>query len=75
MKVIASIQINKERWDFVGKLYTCEEISKYYRVPLNTVRFWIRNKKISAIKVGREYRISEDAIKEFEEKNKTTVEE
>ena len=57
----------------MGKLYTCEEISEYYRVPLNTVWFWIRNKKISAIKVGREYRISEDAIKEFEEKNKTTT--
>ena len=37
--------------------------------------FGFGTKKISAIKVGREYRISEDAIKEFEEKNKTTAEE
>ncbi len=56
------------------KLYTCEEVAERYGVNTATVKEWIRNKKISAIKVGREYRISEDAVKEFEEKNKTTVE-
>lgn len=56
----------------MGKLYTCSEISEHYRVPLATVWSWIRNKKISAIKIGREYRIPEEAVEEFESKNKTT---
>lgn len=55
----------------MGKLYTCAELSDYYQVPLRTVWFWIRSKKISAIKIGKEYRIPEEAIKEFEAENKT----
>lgn len=56
------------------KLYTCEEVAERYGVNTATVKEWIRRKELPAIKVGREYRISEDAVKEFEEKNKTTVE-
>ena len=33
---------------------------------------WIRKGKLSAIKIGRDYRVSEEDIKNFEEIHRTT---
>lgn len=55
----------------MGKLYTCAEIADYYSVLIRTVWFWIREKKISAIKVGKYYRVSEEALRQFEQSQKT----
>ena len=49
--------------------YTCEEVAKRYRVKLITVWSWCRKGKIAAIKVGREYRITEESLKDFERNN------
>lgn len=57
----------------MGKLYTCAEIADYYSVPIRTVWFWIREKKISAIKVGKYYRVSEEALRQFEQSQKTNA--
>lgn len=54
------------------KLYTCEEVASRYGVKINTVWEWIRKKKLSAYKVGKCYRISEDHINEFETSSLTT---
>ena len=53
------------------RFYTCEEAAKRYAVEISTIWGWIKKKKLSAIKTGREYRISEKAFQEFEEKRKT----
>lgn len=56
----------------MSKMYTCEQVAERYAVQVITVWSWIRKKKLSAIKIGREYRISEDDIKAFEDSRRTT---
>jgi excisionase family DNA binding protein len=55
----------------LGKLYTCAEIAERYSVQLITVWDWIRKKKLPAIKLGKQYRITEEAIQSFEESRRT----
>lgn len=52
-------------------MYTCEEVAERYSVKVITVWDWIRKKKLNAIKLGREYRVSEDDLIQFEEERKT----
>lgn len=54
------------------KYYTCEEIAKRYSVKITTVWEWIRLKKLSAISIGKGYRVKESDLLEFEQANKTT---
>lgn len=51
----------------MSKMYTCDEVAERYRVKVITVWDWIRKKKLPAIKIGRDYRVSEDDLKNFEE--------
>lgn len=51
----------------LSKMYTCDEVAERYRVKVITVWDWIRKKKLPAIKIGRDYRVSEDDLKTFEE--------
>lgn len=53
------------------KYYTAEQIAERYGVKLSTVWAWLRARKISAIKIGKQYRVSVDALAEFEKKNTT----
>lgn len=53
------------------KYFTSEEIAKRYGVTKWTVWSWVREKKIRAIKVGRSYMITTDALKEFENERMT----
>ena len=46
----------------MAKMYTCDEVAERYKVKVITVWDWIRQRKLNAIKLGREYRISEDDI-------------
>ena len=55
----------------MSKMYTCEEGAERYKVKVITVWDWIRQKKLNAIKLGREYRISEDDLTRFEDERKT----
>lgn len=52
-------------------LYTCEQIAQRYGLEVFTIWQWIRNKKLPAMKIGKEYRISEDDLKTFEESRRT----
>jgi excisionase family DNA binding protein len=54
------------------RLYTCEELAERYSVKLITIWDWIRKKKLPAIKTGREYRVRESDIAEFERQRMTT---
>lgn len=52
-------------------LYDCEFVSERYNVEIRTVWGWIREKKLPAIKIGKQYRIREEDLKRFEEERKT----
>lgn len=54
-------------------MYTCEEIAIRYGVQVITVWDWIRKKKLPAIKIGKEYRVTEDDLKYFEDSRRTMV--
>ncbi|WP_033167680.1 helix-turn-helix domain-containing protein [Clostridium sp. KNHs205] len=58
----------------MGKLYSCDEVAERYSVQVITVWDWIRKKKLPALKIGREYRVSDDDIKAFETKCRTIQE-
>lgn len=55
------------------EMFTCEEVANRYRVKVLTVWEWIRKGKMSAVKLGRDYRISEEDLKKFEMERKTTA--
>ena len=57
----------------MSELHTCKEVAKRYGVKVITVWDWIRKKKLSAIKLGRDYRISDSDLAEFEAARKTTT--
>ena len=42
----------------MGELYTCKDVAERYGVQIITVWEWIRKKKLGAIKIGKEYRVS-----------------
>lgn len=48
------------------KYYSCEEVAELFGVKKRTVWAWVREKKLSAIKIGRIYRISSEDIEAFE---------
>lgn len=56
----------------MSKMYTCADVAERYGVKIITVWDWIRKGKLSAIKIGRDYRVSEEDIKNFEENRRTT---
>ena len=55
----------------MAKMYTCDEVAERYKVKVITVWEWIRQHKLNAIKLGREYRISEDDLVKFEIERRT----
>lgn len=48
------------------KMYTCEEVAARYSVARTTVWSWIRENALTAVKVGRQYRVRESDLKAFE---------
>ena len=51
----------------MAELYTCVEVAQRYGVEVRTVWEWIRRRKLGAIKLGKEYRISAEDLTRFEE--------
>lgn len=51
----------------MADLYTCAEVAQRYGVEKITVWDWIRKRKLGALKLGKEYRISEDDLRRFED--------
>jgi excisionase family DNA binding protein len=52
-------------------LYTTEEIADILKMKVTTIRALIRDKKLPAIKIGTEYRITEEDLKKFLDENRT----
>lgn len=55
----------------MNKLYTCDEVANRYGVKVITVWDWIRKGRLRAIKMPKGYRISEEALLEYEGCQKT----
>ena len=52
------------------KFYTTEEVAEMLRLNVQTVRNLLLAKRIGGIKIGKEWRISEEDLTEFIEKNR-----
>ena len=48
-----------------------EDIAKELNVPLDTVRAWIRAKRLKAYKPGKEYRVKREDLDRFLEDSAT----
>ena len=48
------------------KFYSCEHVAERYGVKVATVWAWIREKKLSAVKIGGGYRVRESDLDAFE---------
>lgn len=53
------------------KFYSCEQIAERYGVHVVTVWRWIRKRELPAIKIGKQYFITEEALTDFESKRCT----
>jgi excisionase family DNA binding protein len=53
--------------------YTVPEVATSLQVTEKTVRAWIRDHKLTAIRVGREWRIREVDIQEFVDRHLSTA--
>jgi len=47
------------------KYYSPEEIAEHFSLKPGTVRLWIRQGKLKAVKLGSLWRVSEEALQEF----------
>lgn len=45
--------------------YTLNEVAERLKVTRRTIYNWIKAGKLEALKAGREYRVTEEAITEF----------
>jgi len=54
----------------LGKLYTCDEIAERYGVKVITVWDWIRRGKLSAMKIGKSYKVTEEDVAAFEKSSR-----
>lgn len=46
----------------MDEYYTCAEVAKLYKVQTATVWGWIRDGKVQAVKIGRNYRIRRSEV-------------
>lgn len=49
-------------------MYSLQELADKLKVHKNTVRNWIKEKKLGAIKIGGQIRITEEQLKAFLDK-------
>lgn len=51
--------------------FSIADVSAIYQVDTETVLDWISNKELSAITVDGRYRVTQEALKEFNSKRET----
>lgn len=49
----------------MDKLYTVNEVSEILNVHPNTIRLWIKDKSLKAVKVGKQWRVKEIDLQGF----------
>lgn len=55
------------------KLYSVEDLAKYFGMHVMTIRRWIYEGKIASFKVGRQVRVTETELQKFIENSKKGV--
>ena len=55
-------------------LYTPEQVAEMLAVKESTVRHWMRSGKMPGIKIGKFWRIPEDALREYLERKAGEIE-
>jgi excisionase family DNA binding protein len=53
------------------KFYTTEEVAEMLKLNVRTVRAMINQKKLRAVKIGNEYRVTDDHLRKFIEDYET----
>ncbi len=53
------------------KFLSCEQVADRYSVKVSTVWSWVRNGRLSAVKIGKQYRIRESDLEKIELLNDT----
>ena len=48
-------------------VYSVTQLATYWQVPEETIREMIRRRDLQAFKVGREWRVTDKAVREYEE--------
>lgn len=56
------------------KYFSVKQAAEILQVSEETIRIWIRTKRLGASKIGRDYRISQEDIDEFMRKGRTISE-
>ncbi len=54
------------------RIFTTKEVAEYFSLPKTCIWKLIREKKLLAVRIGKHYRIQENDLKNFLEKNKTS---
>jgi excisionase family DNA binding protein len=65
----------KQRGALMKQWLTVEDVSAELGVPVETVRSWIRNKKLPAYKPGKHYLIKREDLDKFLEDSRTIPDE
>lgn len=53
------------------KFYTTEEVAEMLKLNVRTVRAMINQKRLRAVKIGNEYRVTDDHLRKFIEDYQT----
>jgi len=53
------------------KFYTTEEVAEMLKLNVRTVRAMINQKRLRAVKIGNEYRVTDDHLRQFIEEYQT----
>jgi excisionase family DNA binding protein len=53
------------------KFYTTEEVAEMLKLNVRTVRAMINQKRLRAVKIGNEYRVTDEHLRQFVEENQT----
>jgi excisionase family DNA binding protein len=54
-------------------IYTVPEVARRLQVTDKTVRAWINDRKLTAIRIGREWRIREEDVQAFIQRHLSTA--
>lgn len=49
----------------MDKFYTVDEVAENLKVPIETVRVWLRKGTLKGVRLGRYWRIKETNLQEF----------
>lgn len=52
-------------------VYTLEELSEKIKIPVETLRKYLRTGKLKGAKIGKHWRVTDEQLKEFLDENTT----